>query len=113
MNRGKTLILVLLLSGCVGGPPPGEGEKAERGYEQAQPIIVALEQWHTKNGIYPQSLEVLVPAYFNTLPVPNKNYGYTYRQSNKSYELRFNYTGPGMNICSYSPLKRWECIGYF
>lgn len=40
---------VLLLLGACLGPDPGQGEKAERGYRRAAPVIAAIEAYHRDN----------------------------------------------------------------
>ena len=108
----QALVLPFLLAGCFGGPPPGKGEKAEQGYNEAKPIIAALEKWRSHHGSYPNSIDELLPTYLEILPTPNETYSYTYHITKESYELWFKYTGPGMNVCAYSPEDSWNCSGY-
>ena len=38
---------------------------------------------------------------------------YTVENFKTSYSLRFTYTGPGVNNCTYTPEKKWNCNGHF
>ena len=98
-------------------PAPGEGAKAARGYQRAEPILAALDRYHTAMRGYPLSLEALVPQYLDSLAlVPPKalqEYPFEYARSDTSYELSFRYVGPGMNRCTYrSAARKWICNGY-
>jgi hypothetical protein len=102
--------LSLMLSGC---EEPGEGEKAERGYEVCQPIIDALARYSANTGAYPDNLNVLVPNYLAEVPQQVNDIPIRYRKTATSYWLRFSYEGPGMNDCEYTPETGWVCHGYY
>jgi len=92
---------------------PGEGAKAERGYKTAAPVIEALHKYYKANAIYPDSLSQLVPVY---VPVIGREPELSYSSISlgKDYELKFSYTGPGVNHCTYiGSKKKWECDGYY
>ncbi len=93
--------------------PPGVGEKAERGYAALDPIIKALEQYHTDKGAYPESLEELVPYYITSIPTQVNDESIFYTKSGESYSLAFHYIGPGMNTCTYTPEDNWQCSGAY
>ena len=112
------------MSGCgIFGPAPGKGRKAKRGYAKAAPVIKAIDEYHNETGGYPSSLDVLLPTYLAEWPkgfdadgiclgfIPED--GLCYTKTEKSYEIRFSYTGPGKNICVYTPESGWNAIGYF
>src|SRR5262245_24538693 len=90
------------------GPPPGVGEKAERGYQTCQPIIEALEAYQTQEGGYPATLEELRPRYVDEIPEEVNGYPLEYRKTEDGYSLEFSYEGPGMNHCTYTPAKGWD-----
>ena len=113
-----TRALALLLLAACPGPGPGVGPRAQAGYEAATPVIEALARFHAANGAYPDSLAQLVPQYLRegALAEPNPGYPWEYRSvsSGRSYNLRFRYSGPGMNFCDWTPDTRaWDCGGYY
>jgi hypothetical protein len=106
---------LLLLAACP-GPGPGSGPKAERGYAAATPVIAALERHRELNGAYPDSLPQLVPDLLRAeaLDPPNAGYPFLYRRTDAGYELRFRWSGPGMNTCTWTPASAaWKCSGYY
>lgn len=116
MRRPGTALAALILAAC---PAPGEGPKAERGYERARPVIQALAAYRAERGAYPDSLAQLVPGFLDagalaTPDAPQERYPLEYARQDTSYVLTFRYTGPGMNYCRYQPAAaRWQCGGYF
>ncbi len=112
------LVLIALVSGAcrVFTPdlPPGEGEKAERGYVACQPIIEALEAYHDANGQYPRNLEELVPAFIPAYPREVNDEPIQYEMTaQNNYKLSFSYIGPGLNHCTYTPHDDWRCTGLY
>jgi hypothetical protein len=95
------------------GPPPGKGAKAERGYQVCQPIIEALDKYYMAEGEYPLMLKSLSPAYIGDVSSEVNGSPIIYRTTKESYRLEFSYTGPGMNICTYTPENDWHCYGYY
>lgn len=87
---------------------PGEGPKAQRGYDEARPIISALEAWKQNKGSYPTNLAELVPSYLRRLP----DFDFSYSNDAQSYTLLFSYAEAGMNDCVYTPTTKWRCSGY-
>lgn len=117
---GRRIILALLavvvgtLACSVGGDePPSEGPKAEEGYRLSEPIIDALGQYREDQGEYPASLDDLVPDYFIALPTGSLIQDLWYTRTDESYQLSFAYTGPGMNVCNYTPEAGWQCSGAY
>jgi hypothetical protein len=45
------------------GAAPGESARDRDLMRRAEPIIVALEKFHSSHGGYPQKLDELVPLY--------------------------------------------------
>jgi hypothetical protein len=99
------LLLSVLLVAC---PPPGKGPKARANYQEAQPLIDALELYHQKTQQYPDSAQQLVPDYLPSVSNP-----FDYKKTEEGYSIHFSYTGPGMNHCTYQPKTKWQCSGYF
>lgn len=109
------VILFLMLQSC---RSPGHGPKAERGYHRAEPVIAALEAFARDSGVYPRSLEALVPGYLDgdALALPSQAqeaYPFEYTVADSTYRLSFRYVGPGMNKCTFHPLTKWACTGHF
>lgn len=109
-----TLSFAAFNSQC--GEKPGEGELAKKGYENAKPIIEALEKYRQEKGDYPKILPELKPQYLTEIPLDesNQTYKYVHKADAKSYTLTFNYDAPGLGICKceYSPEnKKWFCDG--
>ena len=107
-----TLFFAMFNSQC--GEKPGEGDLAKKGYENAKPIIEALEKYRQEKGDYPKSLPELKPQYLADIPLDENNQSYKYFQKaeTKSYSLSFNYDASGIGICKceYSPdTKKWSC----
>jgi hypothetical protein len=92
---------------------PGVGAKAEQGYQACAPLIEALAQYHLQKNEYPAALAELVPAVLAALPPEVKSMEITYAREGASYTLKFSYTGPGINHCSYTPADGWKCSGYY
>jgi len=111
------LLGVLILAACAGQTeePPGVGEKAERGYAVCNSIIEALEQYKTSEGVYPASLDELVPDYASSVPTEVNDQPIVYSKGGDSFSLSFGYIGPGMNICTYSTEEggKWHCSGAY
>jgi hypothetical protein len=103
--------LAAALPACLFFEPPGKGRLANAGYTRAQPVIDALEKFHAANGAYPNDLDALVPDYLRSVPPPDGDLRYTL--ADEVYELRFTYSPPGMNVCTYKPGARWSCYGYY
>ena len=123
-SHRRRLLAVLLVIACTLGPtlacagggtaePPGQGEKAELGYQACAPIIEALEQYQEANGAYPDSLADLVPDYLPAVPAEVNDEPIRYELTDESYTLSFSYTGPGLNLCGYSPEEEWRCSGLY
>ncbi len=93
--------------------PPGEGPKAEAGYAACEPVIQALAAYQAEKGVYPQDLAALSPEYLTALPEEVNDMAIVYTPEAGSYALRFSYTGPGMNHCTYTPEEGWDCYGYY
>lgn len=105
--------LLIILSGCCS---PIECKPAKTGFIIYKPITEAIDKYKIDNNSYPQNLSELVPKYINGIPraegkrVPSP---VEYENQGISYTLKFNYTGPGFNWCTYTPEKNWQCGGAY
>ena len=100
--------------------PPGRGAKSDVARRRAELVLVALAQYRRELGLYPETLVLLAPRLLSdtALPAFERAVGYPldYRPSpdRRGFELRFRYTGPGMNECAWQDSSRtWHCEGYF
>ena len=93
--------------------PPGVGEKAELGYAALDPVIKGLEQYQANQGVYPETLDELVPDYLPSVPTEVNNESIQYTKTDESFSLVFHYIGPGMNTCTYTPESNWKCSGAY
>jgi hypothetical protein len=107
--------MTLACSGGAAVEPPGQGAKAELGYQACAPIIAALGRYHDANGAYPQTLAELVPDYLPSVPGVVNDQPIQYSRTDESYSLSFGYVGPGLNTCTYSPDQEqgWRCSGLY
>jgi hypothetical protein len=113
-----TCALIAILSSCFFLPAPGEGEKAKQGYEDAKPVIEGLRRYHLHYGEYPSTLQALIPEYLpqesmTFISIQGYSHAFDYERSKQEYSLRFGYTGPGSNTCTYSPSVGWKCYGLY
>ncbi len=103
----------LVLSACT---PPGDGPKALTGFKASAAIIQGLGEYHSKNGAYPDTLALLVPAFLTSLQLsPPHGVGrYDYSRKANAFSLGFSYHGPGSNTCTFDSIARaWACSGHF
>lgn len=102
------MMLGVVSTGCAWyGPDPGQGEKAQALFKKSEPIIISLEKFYAKEGVYPASLDELVPQYLQKSAYS----GFIYLRNLGSYELTFSYEAPGVNSCTYTPEHAWNCKG--
>ncbi len=92
---------------------PGEGEGVKRGFGACAPIIEALDEYFSLMGEYPDSLSDLMPAYIDQIPFEVNGNPIVYQNLGDLFTLSFSYSGPGNNICIYSPEDGWHCSGVY
>ena len=106
-------IAPLVGTGCCA---PQECAPAIEGKSQSTSVINALDNYNLKYSIYPNSLKELTPDFLShDHSVLDKNFTMLgYKKLEQGYELTFEYTRPGQNICKYSkPSNDWHCSGHF
>ena len=89
-----------------------DGASLDTGKNIGEPIIRALEQYHTDLGIYPGILVSLVPKYMDSIPQPAWRYqfGYDTCSANKNYVLWFRRSNDVDTYCGYVSFKKeWRC----
>lgn len=90
-----------------------DGPTVQAGQEQADKLLVALEQYKHDTGSYPSDLDLLVPAYLSTLPRPAWRWSYEYgvRSDGEEFVISF-WVGRNMDgdYCEYSSqTQAWQC----
>src|SRR5947209_11817802 len=60
-----------------------------RGKEGAERIFVALESYRSEHGVYPNSLDELVPTYMKGLPKPFDSMHWEYWSHAKGFAFAF------------------------
>jgi hypothetical protein len=95
MRLGCAILALLLIPCCLWGASfayreayriPAEQRQV---LEQADRIVDAIEQFHSNNGRYPESLSELVPSYLNVLPEHPTGWSYNYTRSGEECSLSF------------------------
>jgi hypothetical protein len=89
--------------------PPGVGPNADAGKRAATAILRSLESYRGDHGMYPETLEELMPAYLSKRPMLSNGRRFSYQRIVSNYKLTFNYTNPLPIHCSYEPARKWYC----
>ncbi len=107
---------LLVLAALLGGAwayykplPPGKGPNAAAGMRAGDVIVGTLETYRSARGVYPLSLEDLVPEYLGSMPRLSNGSSFDYERLGATFKLTFNYTTPLPVHCSYQPGTRWAC----
>jgi hypothetical protein len=89
--------------------PPGQGPNAQIGMRASVPILQSIEAFRNARGVYPLTLDDVVPEFLNGVPhLPNGS-TFEYQRLGVSYALTFNYSNPLPVHCSYDGTKKWKC----
>jgi hypothetical protein len=92
--------------------PSADMEYNER---QGDKIIVAIETYYKVNGVFPEKLELLIPAYIDELPITKDGREFKYSLNDYSgYSLLFYIPGTeDHGNCAYShDASEWDCSFY-
>lgn len=88
-------------------------------YKNAKTIIEACEQYKSKNGVYPDRLNDLVPDYLRNIPTARytgtggwRYFHYSNKESNEAgyYLLSFTYESPFGRHIYRSSDKKWRTL---
>lgn len=93
-----------------------DGASLATGIEKGEPVIQAIEQYHQKKGIYPNTLGSLIPENIQSIPQPawRYNFGYETCSSNSQYVLWFRRSNDADLYCGYvSSTGEWICSDSF
>ena len=80
------------------------------------PLLASIGQYREKYAVYPETLGDLMPEFIDGVPTATDAAGPKfagYRRVNDRFEFAFEYFGPGINRCVYSPETQWSCDGHF
>jgi hypothetical protein len=78
-------------------------------------IAEALEQYRAENGVFPQSLDELIPTYLSELNEPQSVWGWLYTATADIFTLGYVYDvdNLGYGVCVYSSsILEWDCLPY-
>jgi|SRR5262245_4061642 len=105
---------------CYYPGPPGVGAVARAAEHRADAVANALTAYRASSGRYPSSLELLIPASLGDTVLPRfrtvigSPLRYQTDSAKQSFQLDFQYFGPGSNHCSRTHSSvTWECSGVF
>ena len=107
---GVFLVLAIYFSFDIGMDHSSDGINRRNGEQ----IAAAIEQYKLNNGNYPETLELLIPEYFDELP-EIKRYGrknWLYTTNSEQYSLGFEYINDTYycSICILSTdTSEWTC----
>jgi hypothetical protein len=80
--------------------------------KNGEAIAQAVTEYHSDRGIYPDTLNELIPAYLTDLREPKTIWGWLYLTSRDDYTLGYvSYINKwGYSICKYSATApEWDC----
>lgn len=108
------IVLVALIAGAwfyFKPLPPGQGPVAAAAMRSSSGVMNAIEAYRSARGMYPASLEDMVPDYMGGLPRLKNGASLEYQRFGANYKLTINYTNPLPVHCSHEPTqtKQWEC----
>lgn len=89
--------------------PPGKGPNAEAGMRASSRVIQAIEGFRSARGIYPATMDDLIPEFLSGQPHLSNGSSLEYTRLGANYMVSFNYTNPLPVHCSYEPGKKWAC----
>jgi len=80
------------------------------------PVLTAIEDYHREKAVYPEDLADLVPVFIEKIPISANEDGPKfpeYERTGDTFQFSFQYFGPGINVCRYSPGTEWSCDGHY
>jgi hypothetical protein len=91
--------------------PPGEGPVAVSAMRASSGVLDAIESYRSARGMYPGTMEDMVPEYLGRVPRLKNGANLEYHRLGSNYQLTFNYTNPLPVHCTHDPkqTKRWAC----
>ena len=99
--------------------PISQAEEFDTGKTTGNSIVNALEEYYLENGVYPETLEVLIPNYLSELPTTITGQMFNYKllsiESSNPYSLSFPLSTKISTACYYfrslelQGLNPWDC----
>ncbi len=100
-----------------GDPVTPLSQEIKEGIVRGNEIVKAIESYHTAMGVYPTTLNDLMPVYMKTIPLTSTGQPYFYRlfdptspMASEVYWLEFRAVDQDHVLCTY--LRRidyWDC----
>jgi hypothetical protein len=111
---------LIVLAALIGGAwlyfkplPPGQGPVAQSAMRTSSAVVSAVESYRSTRGMYPFTLDDLVPEFMGRVPALKNGARLSYERFGASYKVTFNYTNPLPVHCSHestTPVaKPWAC----
>jgi hypothetical protein len=95
---------------------PDNCREAVEGRTLYAPVLTAIEDYHREKAVYPEDLADLVPVFIEKIPISANEDGPKfpeYERTGDTFQFSFQYFGPGINVCRYSPGTEWSCDGHY
>ena len=95
---------------------PYKCREAVEGRTLYAPVLAAIATYHRERDRYPADLADLVPVFIEAIPESGYEAGPMfpeYERTDDSFQFSFQYFGPGINMCRYSPELDWNCDGHY
>lgn len=91
--------------------PPGQGPVAASAMRASSGVVNAVEAYRSARGMYPGSLEDMVPDFLGGVPKLKNGATLDYMRLGNNYKLTFSYTNPLPAHCTHEPTehKMWAC----
>ncbi len=108
------VVVALLIAGAwfyLKPLPPGKGPEAAAGRRASVGLISAIESYRNARGLYPVSLNDMIPEFLAGVPRFKNGATFEYRRLGSNYKLTFNYTNPLPVHCSHdsNSSEPWVC----
>lgn len=111
----KYIYIIFLVASCAGCAvwPAGDDPKGREYRTEAEFIIELLEMYRQENGDLPNSLNMLVPTYTDSLPSVAEILSYSPETKSMRYTYTPSWPQPGQISCSTKIGNgKWSCHGY-
>lgn len=107
--------IIFFVASCAGCAvwPAGEDPKGREYRIQTESIIDLLKRYRQEKGELPTSLDMLVPAYADSLPHVSEILQYSPKTKSIGYTYTPSWPQPGQISCStLIGSGKWSCHGY-
>ena len=107
-----SVALLLLSLACTLIPSTTKNEEIIDGKKKAEIVILAVEQYKTKNGHYPERMNELLPEFLKEIPITITGHPIEYQVDGDYYIVGFllKKRAKIQESCGYiRRLSAWEC----